>query len=253
MVLIPDLLHTMKIESTVIIPHSSSVDTLVSLLIQLQSQTLLPKCIYIIDCSNNKSGLQKAKKFAFNNVPIIVEVAKGTIYENWNRGIDLSQTDYPNASMFIVNDDILVPQNTIERLVEVDSLYRPLALVPKTPPRTHLSDHITTIFKTISEKKLPITSDWLCGFAFYLTAECVKKVGIFDTSYKVWFGDTDYEQRIIKKAEELKRKSIGLIEDLYVYHYGGSSYKYYSKEVLDLIDKDRELYLSKYKTLPPNV
>lgn len=229
------------IETTVVIPHASSTETLIAVLAQLQIQTVLPVHIYIIDCGDEKSGLRIAKKFCFNTVPITVEVVKGTIQENWNRGIQFSQTDHPNASILVINDDILIPNNAIELFQEAESLTSDLAYTAETPDKTHYASEVTTYMQSKGEITRIEKTDWMSGFCFYLTPRCIHEVGYFDEQFKVWYGDTDYEKRIQQKG------AVKIIRGLYIYHFGGKSYKYYSKEVQDLIAKDRELFYTKHK------
>ena len=224
------------IETTVVIPHSGSVETLIAVLTQLQTQTVLPKRIYLIDCSNDKSGLRIAKKFAFNNVPIVVEAVKGTIYENWNRGLRFSQNDYPRASILVINDDILLPVDAIERFQEAESYTSDLCYVPETPPRNHSREYVAVPFKTRSSIQAIEPVKWMSGFVFYLSRQCIDEVGLFDEGFKIWFGDTDYERRINKKG------AIKIIRGLYVYHFGSCSHRYRTQEVQDQIALDRALY-----------
>lgn len=222
-------------ETTVIIPHASSTETLIALLIELQHQTKPPKDIIIIDCSSDKTGLRIARKFSFNLTPITVIVRKGTIYENWNEGLEVGREKHPNANFLIVNDDILIPTDaieTFEKFVKDNTL----CLVPETPTRYHYENYVNTVFQTKSKPTKTTITEWMSGFVFYLTKKCVDEIGYFNTNYKVWFGDTDFEDRI-KKVGKIEK-----IEGLYVYHYGSKSYKYQSKEVQEQISKDRELY-----------
>lgn len=229
------------IETTVVIPHSSSVETLIAVLIQLQMQTVNPVHIYLIDCSDNKTGLHVAKKFAFNTIPITVEVVKGTIQENWNRGIIMSQEEHPLASILIINDDILIPIDAIEKFQKAQKMTNDLCYVPQTPDRTHFSNEVTTYFQSRSTIQSIVDTDWMSGFVFYLTARCIQEVGIFDESFKVWWGDSDYENRIKAKGK------IKIINGLYVYHFGSRSYDYQSEEVRRKIDADRITFYNKYK------
>lgn len=227
-------------ETTVVIPHSSSVETLIAVLIQLQMQTVAPVQIYIIDCSAARTGLRTATKFAFNNLPITVECVKGTIQENWNRGIILSHDDHPNASILIINDDILLPLNAIEIFQKAENQTHDLCYVPETPSRDHASYKVETCFSPLSGFMGVSYAKWMPGFVYYLTARCINEVGLFDEQFKVWWGDTDYERRILAKGH------IVLINGLYVYHYGSRSYQYQSKEVRDKIDQDRLSFQKKY-------
>lgn len=234
----------MRIETTVVIPHFQSVETLIAVLIQLQSQTLPPSEIYIIDCSTDKSGLRIANKFAYNNIPITVEVKKGTIYENWNTGIELSQMTHPDASILIINDDVLLPIDFIEHMIEAQELYPGLVYTPSTPPREHYENNITTVFSPYSEMVVESQpTRWMSGFVFLLTPKCIEEVGLFDTQFQLWYGDTDYEKRVLDKGH------ITCITSTYVYHFGGKSYDYQLEAHKQTINKDRALFIAKHEKI----
>lgn len=227
------------ISTTVVIPHAGSTETLIAVLIQLQMQTVLPVHIYIIDCSTNKSGLRIAQKFCFNTVPIKVEVVQGTIYQNWNRGILFSRKEHPDAGILIINDDVLLPVNAIELFQEAHINTLDYCYVPETPPRQHYSSKIETYFQNEGMIQSITSTNWMSGFVFYLTPSCIDSIGLFDERFVVWYGDTDYERRILQKGK------IKIIHGLYVYHYGSRSYDYQLDEVQKIIDNDRIKFYKK--------
>lgn len=231
---------------SVVVPYNSNRLGLVATLINLQSQLVPPDRIVIIDTSKDKSGLQIARMFTTNNIPIIVEVAKVHIYEAWNKGIELSS----NHNILFINDDLLMPINFIDNLKIMLKTNLALCYVPLTPKREWSSDRVkgfnwySPVIKDLNQLS---ATNWMPGFCFCLTTECLEKVGKFDLNYQVWFGDTDYQTRLNKKSIELKKFGIIRMDQTFVYHYGGKSYKYQSKKVQKIIDKDRKLYLEKYK------
>ncbi len=54
-------------------------------------------------------------------------------------------------------------------------------------------------------------------------------------------------------AEKINLPAIVKIKPLYIYHYGGLSFEYQSKEVQDKTTLDREAYLAKYGQRQPQV
>jgi GT2 family glycosyltransferase len=237
---------------SVVIPFSSNKDGLAVLLATLQAQIVPPRQVVVIDTSPEKSGFELCKKYQ-TTVPIICECAKTPIYESWNRGIELSGDD----DVLIINDDVLLPLNAIDQLGYVASQVPALAYIPETPPKEHSARYVNTEFPWWSEPVEAIeqleASFWLPGFAFMLTRKAVEEVGMFDTRFKVWFGDDDYQVRLHLKAEQLKVPAIVKLKNLYCYHYGGLSFEYQSKEVQDKITKDRKAYLTKYGQRKPEV
>lgn len=232
----------------VIVTYYSAQNNLTALLTLLQAQVIQPEEIIVIDTSINKSGLEIAQKFYANSgVPIRVECARVNIYEAWNRGIDLAN----GSDVLILNDDLLIPINFIDVLGLVANNLSAYCLVPATPPKSHYKNRVTGGFGFYArmpenENDIEIV-DWMPGFCFYLSKECIKDVGLFDEKhFKCWFGDDDYQERIKKTAVKNNHVPIVRINSVYVYHYGGKSYEYQSKEVQRIINKDRKSYAKKH-------
>jgi GT2 family glycosyltransferase len=231
-----------------IITYYSAEQNLAVMLSLLQAQMVQPFEIILIDTSPNKTGLDVAQKFNANTgCPIKVECARVGINEAWNRGIDLAEGD----DVVIMNDDLLIPINFIDVLGLVAANTNAYAIVPMTPANTHYSNRVDVKFEYFA--RLPENpSDieivgWMPGFCFYLSKECIKEVGLFDDKhFKCWFGDTDYERRIKIEAEKNNVIPILRINSMFVYHYGGKSYEYQSKEVQKIINRDRKSYAKKY-------
>lgn len=237
---------------SVVIPTYSNHDGLVANLVSLQAQIVLPHQIIIIDTNPSKAGFELVKKYQ-TTVPIICECAQTPIYESWNRGIELSGED----DVLIINDDVLLPLNAIDQLGYVASQVPALAYVPETPSREHSARYVKTDFQWWAE---PIEFNdqleavtWMPGFAFMLTRKAIKEVGVFDTRFKVWFGDDDYQVRLHQTGQKLNLPAILKLKNLYCYHYGGLSFEYQSKEVQEKIAKDRKAYLAKHNQRKPEV
>jgi GT2 family glycosyltransferase len=234
---------------TVIIPFHSNETGLAVTLATLQAQLVPPKAIIVIDTSKDKSGLPIAQRYTTNNVPIVVEVAQVGIYEAWNKGIELAG----DSDVLIINDDLLLPMNFIDVLMVCRQAVPGLAYVPLTPRKDHYQSGVDVDFPWYCPDPRTLTiddfaqTDWLPGFCFLLTKEAVKEVGQFDTRFQVWYGDDDYQKRLIAKGREMDINPIVLVKSLYAYHYGGTSYKYLDKAVVRKIGKDRRKFTAKYK------
>lgn len=228
--------------TSVVIPYHSNAHGLAVTLVALQSQLVPPDSIVVIDTSKDGSGLALCRRYATHDVPIVVESAKVGIYEAWNKGIELSG---PDADCIVLNDDLLFPQNLIDVMTSVRALAPGLVFVPNTPPRQHAAPTVTLPFAWYADVYANISyTDWMPGFCFLLTAECIQEVGGFDEHFKVWFGDTDYEQRLIDHLGS--DRPVVRIDSLFVYHYGGTSYDYRDKKVQGQIQKDRAYYEQKH-------
>jgi YHS domain-containing protein len=229
----------------VIITYYSDQIRFSASLIMLQCQTVLPEEIIVMDTSKDKSGAKIAQTLCFNNVPIKVICYQQQIYYAWNRGIK----EAGNSDVLILNDDLIFPLNFIEQIEKTKNRRKAYCYVPVTSPREHCSPIITADIAVNSQDiyQVALNVDWMPGFCFFLTKECIKDVGLINTDYQVWFGDTDYEERIKKKAKETGKIGIIRLENVFVYHYGGKSYDYCSSEVREKIDIDRELFINQHK------
>ena len=105
-----------------------------------------------------------------------------------------------------MNDDLLIPINFVDIMDLVSNNVNAYCIVPNTPPREHYKDKVDMKFPFYAS--IPQTPDdislttWMPGFCFYLSRECIKDVGLFDEHFKCWFGDDDYQNRIIKYANK---------------------------------------------------
>lgn len=234
----------------VIIPFHNNETGLAALLVNLQSQIILPSKIIIIDTSKNKAGFEVAKRYYTNLIPIAIESAPGCqIYEAWNKGIDLAGED----DCFIINDDVLLPMNTIDQLHYASTIFNAYCFVPDSPAKEHYKKGVDEVFRWYNDPAQDIEDfsmpKWMPGFAFMLTRKCIKEVGMFDLNYKIWFGDDAYQKDIFAKAKEKVAEEvlpIVKLNKLRIYHYGGSTYAYKSKKIRNIIDKDRVLFYEQF-------
>jgi len=227
----------------VVITHYSDVTGLTASLIILQLQTVLPEEIIIIDTSPNKTGLEVASRYNYNLIPIKVICRQVNINKAWNIGIkEAKKTD-----LLILNDDLVMPIDLIEKIQFCFCKSNAYCVVPRTVDRTFSSKVIEMKYSSISNKKTTINRvEWMSGFCFALNKDCVKDIGLIDENFLVWFGDTDYERRIIEAARKNKRLGIVRENNTFVYHFGGRSYKYQNSNIQNKIDKDRSYFLKKY-------
>lgn len=263
-----------------IVTYYSDKTGLAVTLATLQAQTLPPEAIIVIDTSPDKSGLDIARRYNTNTTPVVVECARVGIYEAWNRGIEIAN----GSDVLIMNDDLVFPLNTVAILDLARKNVNAYSFVPVTPGKAHYADRVTLPF--LWESPAPVVVDdkneyhfdytrltrvsWMPGFCFMLTKECIRDVGLFDTRYEVWYGDDDYQNRLFdqcfklgksiieemekdknSKADEFLPEAIIQVDDLHVYHFGGTSYKYKSAPVKKKIQKDLKFYKKRWPSSKP--
>jgi len=221
------------------IPYYSNKAGLAYLLGTLQPQMDENDILYIVDDSPDKSGIEIAKMYAGSRTVVLCETTGGKgIYNGWNAILE-SMLEHKKDGAFILNDDVVLSQTCIANIKRADKMTDDVALITKTPTREWNSkqfDPNFTWFNPAVKKDDIRPAQWLCGFAFYLKRATVEKIGLFNTDFDVWFADTWYEKQVLNLG------TIGRLHNEYIYHFGGSSYKYKSPEVQARIDKDRILY-----------
>lgn len=222
------------------IPTYSNMNGLVALLVNLQPQLKPTDLIHICDTHPDRLSVPLVQLFGSSRCPIILDCGVRGIYEAWNAGIEFMKDNHQEG-ILILNDDVLLPMTAIESFRKI-AKQEWAAIVPNTPDRTWKSRKLDPNFKWYSQGVPTVEeTDWMCGFAFYLPKKTVDAVGVFDTKFDVWFGDTDYEERVKAIGK------IGKISSEYVYHFGGSSYEYKSPEVKQKIANDGAYFLKKHE------
>lgn len=227
--------------TTVIIPYRSNDDGLAVVLTLLQLQTVLPKQIIVIDNSNNAKGTHLATQYKMN-VPITCLRKHKTIYASWNAGLNNSNTD----TLFI-NDDIMIPLDCIEQFEKAKSQTPGLCYVPLTPSIDHRQIHIIPKKFGWKSKPLNITkTGWMPGFCFYLPKTTIRKIGLFDEKFRIWYGDFDYQKRIELATKNRNIPAIILVQSLYIYHFGTLSYNLSDLLIKHTIHEDKKYFDRKY-------
>lgn len=203
---------------TVIIPTINNRSDFTVLYQQLQQQSIDKFIIYIAD--NSKTGyVQEVVNRYQWNIETIIE-RNVPLHVAWNNGINLYQNN-----VLILNDDILVPYDLVERFVRGFNDGK-LCICPDSPgfpPTRRVRESYRWICETtnqtyydtkeIFDPYLPIMKGWCFG----LSRQLINEIGLFDLQFKLWYADTDIDRRIIKKYP------ITFIKELFVHHYGSSS------------------------------
>lgn len=212
---------------TVVIPTANNKTDLAVLLIQLQQQSVLPKQIYIADNSEEGYGVELAKRYFFS-VPIAVEKNPGTIYQSWNAGMEYAKSD-----VLILNDDLLISRHFIRDFEG----HSPTMVTtpaqegfPKVPFvrgeylwENKNSGSTAGFIKGVKHEYLPS----LRGWCFKVPLFVQKTIGNFDEQFDIWYGDKDYEMRLLERDFWIK------FINTPVSHYGTSSYSKIPKEMFD--------------------
>jgi O-antigen biosynthesis protein len=205
----------------VVIPFANNPTDLSVLLMQLQCQTLLPEAIYVADNSKDGLGLKIVRRYQWS-VPIVVDSKVGSIYKSWNEGMRFARGD-----VLILNDDVLIPLDFCKIMNDFLKSDRAALYCPTTagfPPVRSIrkgykwNDSRSTSFFWIEKPNYPYVPT-MTGWCFGVPKKTIDTIGYFDTAFENWYGDKDYEERILRAGER-----IAFIEGMMVHHYGTSSY-----------------------------
>lgn len=238
----------------VVIPYANNPLDLSVLLMQLQCQRVKPKEIFLADNSADGSGVKIAERYQWS-VPIATMRNVGTIYESWNKGIEYALSK--DETVAVVNDDILIPWDFVATMEEYAKTGGALMYCPDvdgSAPVGKVRKHYEFYSKSDLDYRLLDHQEYsyppsLKGWCFVITKETREKIGLFDTQFKVWYGDKDYEARIFNAGGK-----VCFIKGMNVHHYGTSSYMKIDKDVFKKSNLEDQLaYEKKYNIEHENV
>lgn len=173
-----------------------------------------------IDKSTNyyKNCIASVKEFSPPNTQIVI-VEDQTVAQAWNTGIKSAKYD----NIAIINDDTVMSSNWLEGLKKPFNNTNTGVVAPGI---AHLNQHNSGIHTN---------HVWFPGCAFMLTKKTIDKVGLFDESFEVFYNDTDYWTRVIKKKLNLVRNF-----DVKIKHLESQTVQYFNP------DEQMKIGLSKF-------
>lgn len=233
---------------TIVISYRDNPCDLAVLLTQLQQQRMKPKAVFLADNSVNGEGFAIAKRYHFDDtVPFAIQRNVGNIHTSWNAGIKFAQDD----DVAILNDDTLIPWDFVDTLSvyaqsEAAMMYCPAN--PGFPPVQCIRKGYEWYSKSELNYNLLDHQEYvlppsLTGWCMIIPHSTIEQIGLFDESFKLYFGDKDYEARIFQAGGK-----IAFIKGLYVQHFGSTSARRIdAKKHSKLYEHDEALYKRKYK------
>lgn len=178
-------------ETVALIPTNQRNDLLVPLVRELLDQNELYRLL-VMDNSNHQTAKHHLPK---DERLVIADARAMSIYRMWNEGWDWALNLAPQVNLAILNDDILIPQQFLSRMV--------LAL--RSDPKWWL---------VYPDYRCRVADDLLCdeapkmthgtyhhggmsGWAFMVRAE-VRRAGLprIDEQFEWWCGDDDLAKQI---------------------------------------------------------
>lgn len=201
------------------IPTLNCYDLLNNLLKSIESNTIIPDRVIVVD---------NGRKFIPNetalNLEIVVPKSNLGVAGSWNRIIEMAFEQDENASVIISNDDLILGNNVIENLISCEESF--------VCTNSDLSN--------------------LNMFSLYLIRKpCIDRVGWFDTTlYPAYMEDNDFYYRMVL-AEFSFGKADAEVQHI---HGGSQTIKKFTPDEMELHHRDfrknQMYYIQKWGGLP---
>lgn len=168
-----------------VIPTYNRPKELMALINQLRYQDVSPERILVIDNSDRIKFVDPLTCYKFDRDPA------PHIYTMWNDGLawayrdsHLGDGEYLDHCVAILNDDIIIPNNFVDRMTEVMTNFQPTIAFPNQ------SGQRVSLFN-----KQPGTVDLshrTAGYCFVVNGNSGIRL---DEDFKWWYGDDDLDWR----------------------------------------------------------
>ncbi len=191
--------------------------------------------IIVVDDNSTDQTVRLRDSFRF------IQNLQGGLYESWNLGITAAATEY----VAVLNNDLFFcMRDWWSRIAEVFEATKAGWLFPLTIETQALTRSLyDQVSKAISHCSVSFepTPGRIEACCFVLRRSVFDRVGPFDSRFKIWYGEKDYEIRLLRKGV-----LYGLVNNVVVRHFGSST--------LGLAARDSEPQVStgeqaKYKQL----
>lgn len=166
------------------------------------------------------------------------------IYQFWNQGVDLALKEIKADVVGLLNDDLILPRNSVIKMVEQLLRYKIQMIWPDwtSGKRPEGIDRINEkLMKSVDNLEMKN----MAGFCFFCPAYVYKSIGLFDTRFKIYGGDTDFFYRFLE-AKMIARQT----NNVKIHHYYSASLNKIREKVSNIINKDRELVRLLHQTVP---
>ncbi len=225
------------------------------------SETNYPRMHVIVVDNNSTDGSVDDVRLYFPQTQLIARDENGGYAVALNDGIRAGSSLHPDYYL-VLNNDTLVPPETIGKLVDVMQADRQIAIsAPKIIYHDHperifsLGDHIfpwLPLPLRVGKKALdkPAYSkttefDYLFGCALLIRAESLKQVGLFDTSFFMYYEDADLCRRMRDQGWKNVRVGSAVIR-----HKASLSSKLVPDKMLYLRARNRSWFYRRYRHGP---
>jgi hypothetical protein len=230
----------MNKEVTIIIPSFNTKETLLSCVTSVLTNVKLSFEVIVVDNASSDGSVESVKdvikKAKHQSISLMENANNLGFAKAVNQGIGKAKGKY----ILLLNSDTRVQKKTIENLVWFAEKNRDAGVVGAKllNPDGSVQEscfNFPTIGNAIKEYflgqkgsfgkfcpkgKEPTQVDAVVGAAFLITPEAIKRVGIFDEKYFMYFEDLDYCRRVKKSS-----LTVYFLPSSEVLHYHGLSGK----------------------------
>lgn len=175
----------------------------------------------------------------------VIPAAGKSIHQMWNMGIRQSLAESARCNIAILNNDLEIGPEFLERLAQGLRAHPSIAAVSPNYDGRDFPEKVQAV-KGIAAGREDGTGG-LAGFAFMVRGE-VFTAGcpLFDERFHLWYGDNDFTDNL-----DAAGATYGIVKDATCVHIGGGSNtsggngKRLNDEWKELVEEDRKLYEQK--------
>jgi len=239
-----------------IIPNWNLKKDLAECLDSLLNSNYSPHKIIVVD-NASEDGSQEFIKRNYPNIPLITFSTNQGYASALNAGINWA-IQQQAAYVFALNNDTLVSPDAISNLVQAldddknIGIAAPKILFYKNPRRIYsLGDRIFMYLPlpiSIGKNQIDSTKysgvidfDYVTGCAMMIRTDCINKVGMFDTSYFMYYEDSDFCRRVKNIGYRIVCQC-----EATILHKSESSANLDKKNIIRIRAKNRMIFYKRY-------
>jgi glycosyltransferase involved in cell wall biosynthesis len=168
--------------------------------------------ILIVDDGSSDETLGLAKYFRF------IPNRAGGLYESWNLGVQAANTEY----VAVLNNDVFFCMQ--DWWPRMEAVFQSTAADWLFPLTVETQSLVATMHATVSEAirdtrvRFQPTPGAIEACSFILRKSLFETLGPFDSRFKIWYGEKDYEVRMLQQ-----KILYGRVDNVVVRHFGSST------------------------------
>lgn len=166
------------------------------------------------------------------------------VYEFWNQGVDLSLKILKANVIGILNDDLILPKGSVVKIVD-QLLKNKIQMIWPDWTSGRRPRNIDKANQRLMKAPDDLAIKNMAGFCFFCPAKVYKEIGLFDTRFNIYGGDTDFFYRFLEAGLVARQTN-----NVKIHHYYSASLNKVRDKVSDIIQKDKELTRELHKTVP---